>query len=146
LEAALRLVHAFSECGNINLNLNPGGSGAKIAKGGGEHADTVAQFSALVRALQETDVGSHAHGQVALAFFEVSLRYVRYLDAGAVLRLLQALLGPSGVLSRRSPHVRSRAAYFALKVVEAPESRAMNLIDNVYPQLAGGSRSGCAFV
>jgi len=136
LEAALRLVHAFSECGNINLNLNPGGSGARMAKGGGgEHADIVAQFSALIRALQETDVGAHSHGQVALAFFEVSLRYVRYLDAGAVLRLVQSLLGPSGVLSRRSPHVRSRAAYFCLKVVEAPESRAINLLDSVYPQL-----------
>ena len=44
----------------------------------------------------------HAHPQVVLVYFEVSLRYIKFLGSQAVLRLFQALLSRQGVLSKNA--------------------------------------------
>jgi len=150
LDAALRLLYAYVECGNINLNLNPGGSGARQQP---VDQALITTFSAIVNALQDTDIAQHAHPQVVLAYFDVSLRYIRFLSALQIQHLFQLLLGPCGVLSTctsvdhsksgankwkgQSNLVRSRACYIVLKVAEAPESKPINLIDAAFPLLKG---------
>lgn len=57
LEAALRLVLSFSECGQKHNKLVNEGT-----------------FPALIAALHQTDVSSHPHPQVILAYYEVFLR------------------------------------------------------------------------
>lgn len=119
LEAALRLVHAFSECGPAhNKLLNEG------------------TFPQLIRALQETDIAQHRHPQVLLVYFELSHRYIKHLPRDAILRVLQALLGRRGAL-HQDALVRGRAAYFALKICETQEGKNANVLESVYPQLSG---------
>lgn len=82
----------------------------------------------------------HRHPQVVLVYFEISQRYIRYLDKTAVQRLFQAMLSNQGV---RSAHtfLRSRAAYFLLKVAETQEGKNANALESIYPQLSGILRS-----
>jgi hypothetical protein len=119
LEAALRLVHAFSECG-------PGHS--KLLSDGA--------FPALIRALHDSDVSLHAHPQVVIVYFEISHRYIRYLSKEAIQRLCQTLLGRQGVLGS-NVQLRGRAAYFLLKVAESQEGKNANVLDSAYAQLSG---------
>ena len=70
-------------------------------------------------------------------FFEVSLRYLKYLDSVAVGRLLQALLGPRGVQSRREGTGRDRAAYCVLKVVEGTHWKSVDFASEVLLLLSG---------
>ena len=94
------------------------------------------QFPSLIRAIHESDVSQHRHPQVLLVYFELSHRYIRFLDRAAILRLFQCLLGPKGVHSSDS-FVRGRAAYFLLKVAETQEGKNANAVDAVYPLLTG---------
>jgi len=119
LEAALRLVHAFSECGpNHNKLLQEG------------------IFPALVRALHDTDIALHPHPQVLLVYFEIAHRYIKHLSRDAILRVFQAMLGRRGVL-HPDALVRGRAAYYVHKICECPEGKNANLLESVYPMLSG---------
>lgn len=125
LEAALRLVHAFSE------------QGGQLAMGDA--------FPALVRSLQRTDVAEHPHPRVTAAFFEVSLRNLAYLDPAAVARLLQALLGARGVGGAgdgMGAAARDRAAYCVLKVVEGTHWQAVPFGADVLASLSGRHADG----
>jgi exportin-T len=89
-----------------------------------------------VRALQDTDVAQHAHPQVVLMYYEVSYRYLKFLEPGAIQRLFLLLLGKKGVLHPKS-HMRSRCAYLVHKIAESQEGKAVNLLEAAYQSLAG---------
>ena len=118
----LRLVHAFSELGPLH-------SQAAVAGG---------PFPELVRFLQLTDAAEHSNTGVVAMFFEVSLRYLKYLDPAAVARLLQALLGRRGVQAAAAhQRVRDRAAYCVLKVVEGTNWKTVPFGADVHLLLSG---------
>lgn len=110
LEAALKLVLAFGDCGS--------GNSAALRTG---------NFPQLLRALHESDVAAHAHAQVKLNYFEAAARYARGLAPDLMQHVVRALIGPHG-MHADSAQVRCRAAYFFLKVVEASGDAAGSLL------------------
>lgn len=123
-------MHAFSELGPTH---------SQAALTGGEGAG---RFPELVRSLQRTDAAEHSNTAVVAMFFEVSLRYLKYLDPAAVARLLQALLGRRGVQAAAADQrVRDRAAYCVLKVVEGTNWKAVPFGADVHLLLSGGAEN-----
>eukprot|EP01034_Spumella_vulgaris_P022267 gene22267-28381_t len=120
LEAALRLVHAFSECGPMNSKLVTEGT-----------------FPSLVRAIHGTDIAQHAHPQVLLSYFEISLRYVRLVDAATVGAVVSSLVGPHGLRCRGSDLIRNRSAYFVVKMAESMEGKSSQLLGALATPLSG---------
>lgn len=122
LEAALRLVHAFSECGPSN---------AKYVNEG--------TFPPLIAAIHSTDVAHHAHPQVLLSYFEISLRYVKLVDVNTLLGVVQSMVT---VLRRPAANaegvmIRNKCAYFIAKIAEAMEGKSSQLLASVGNHIAG---------
>lgn len=122
LEAALRLVHAFSECGPSN---------AKYVNEG--------TFPALITAIHSTDIAQHSHPQVLLSYFEISLRYVKLVDINTLLGVVQSLVS---VLRRPATSaggvmIRNKCAYFVAKIAEAMEGKSSQLLASVGNHIAG---------
>eukprot|EP01038_Epipyxis_sp_PR26KG_P005330 gene5330-7396_t len=103
LEAALRLVYAFSECGPSHNTL--------IASG---------TFPALIQAIHQTDVINHSHPQVALVYFEISFRYIKLVDVSVIQRIASSLVNDRG-LTNPDRMIRAKASYFLLKIMESME-------------------------
>ncbi len=120
LEAALRLVHAFSECGPANSKLVSEGT-----------------FPLLVQAIHQTDVAAHAHPQVLLSYFEIALRYIKLVDLATVAKVVGSLASAHGLRSK-NPLIRNRSAYFVVKVVEAMEGKSSQLLGAIAGPLSGG--------
>ena len=113
LEAALRLVYSFSECGpQFNTLVNEG------------------TFPALIAAIHTTDIASHPHAQVVLAYYEICVRYIRHADSPSVRRFVTAMVDRRG-LRHSSKQVRCRTAYFLFKTAEALEGKASTLLSVV---------------
>lgn len=109
-EAALKLVLAFGDCGVQN---------ASHVKEG--------LFPQLLKALHDSDIGSHAHAQVRLNYFELSARYARQSTVESIGRVAHVLIGAHGMRCADA-QVRCRAAYFFLKVVECAGENASKLL------------------
>jgi len=109
VDAALRLVYAFSECGGAAVN--------KMV--------TTGQFPSIIASIHQTDIVSHPNRQVVLTYFEVSSRYFKSLESGLKSLVVSRLLG-----CMKHPHlaVRNRSAYFFLKVVEAMDNDSHQLL------------------
>ena len=113
LEAALRLVYSFSECGpQFNTLVNEG------------------TFPALIVAIHKTDISSHPHPQVVLAYFEICVRYIKHADSPSVRQFVTAMVDRRG-LRNANKQVRCRTAYFLFKTAEALEGKASTLLSVV---------------
>ena len=108
LEAVLRLVHAFAECGSYFSEL--------IASG---------VFPQLIAAIHSTDVVMHPHPQVVMAYFEICSRYARFSGASDIQKIVSGMVGVQGLRSS-SVQLRNRTAYLLLKLVEAIPSQVCN--------------------
>eukprot|EP01041_Mallomonas_annulata_P000123 gene123-184_t len=113
LEAALRLLHAIGEAGPKHL------------AGLSEH-----YLPALLSALHKSDVGLHPHTEVLLAYFEICARYAPMNTPDDLRHVVSVMTGPSG-LRNSVPQVRSRCAYFLLKLCESLSNRAVVLLPAV---------------
>jgi hypothetical protein len=113
LEAAMRLVYSFSECGpQFNTLVNEG------------------TFPALIAAIHQTDIAAHPHAQVVLSYFEICVRYIRHADAQSIKRFVEAMVDRRG-LRNNNKQVRCRTAYFLFKTAEALEGKASTLLSVV---------------
>lgn len=108
MEAVLRLVHAFAECGAYFSEL--------IASG---------VFPQLISAIHGTDVVMHPHPQVVMAYFEICSRYARFSNASDIQKIVSGMVGAQGLRSA-SVQLRNRTAYLLLKLVEAIPSQVCN--------------------
>ena len=113
LEAALRLVYSFSECGpQFNTLVNEG------------------TFPSLITAIHQTDIASHPHAQVVIAYYEICVRYIRHADSASIRRFVAAMVDSRG-LRHSCKQVRCRTAYFLFKTAEAMEGKASTLLSIV---------------
>lgn len=110
LEAALKLVHCFSESGPQNsLYFSEG------------------IFPSLVNALHQTDLALHAHSQIVLSYYEVSSRYIKIVDQGTLQKIVGQMLGSQG-LRHSNEEVRYRTTYLFLKIVESLDGKSSVLL------------------
>ena len=122
LEGAVRLLHCFALCGNHNSNyVNEG------------------IFPSLIKAIHSTDIASHTHPLVVTSYYELSVRYYKFMDINDVQRTVTLLLGTNAMRSSVY-QVRCRCAYFFLKMTEAMEGKASMLLPTI------GSFSGTTFI
>ena len=109
----MRLVYSFSECGpQFNTLVNEG------------------TFPSLIAAIHQTDIASHPHAQVVIAYYEICVRYIRHADSASIRRFVAAMVDSRG-LRHSSKQVRCRTAYFLFKTAEAMEGKASTLLSIV---------------
>lgn len=128
LEAALRLVYSFSECGpQFNTLVNEG------------------TFPALIIAIHKTDISSHPHPQVVLAYFEICVRYIKHADSLSVRQFVTAMVDRRGLRSSNK-QVRCRTSYFLFKTAEALEGKAstlLSVVGSIAGQYKGSGHKNC---
>lgn len=110
LEAALRLVYSFAECGPQHNKL--------------VNEDS---FPQILTAIHQTDVASHPHPQVILAYYEISERYFRYIDELTIQKIVTSMIGVQG-LRHEDPQLRCRTAYILCKICEKMEGKSSILL------------------
>ena len=54
-------------------------------------------FPQLVSALHSTDVSSHPHPQVKMAYFELCSRYAKITSPEDIQKIVSQMVGPSGL-------------------------------------------------
>mmetsp|Transcript_24391 Transcript_24391/g.35819 ORF Transcript_24391/g.35819 Transcript_24391/m.35819 type:complete len:1055 (+) Transcript_24391:112-3276(+) len=110
LEAALRLVYSFAECGPSNTSfINEG------------------MFPGILEALHQSNIHRHSNPLVLIAYYEVAARYAYLSPMNTILGVVGALVSPQG-LRHNDPQLRSRSAYLLRKVAEALRDDAKCLI------------------
>ena len=114
LEAAIQLAYAFAECGPQYIT-------AHVEQGA---------FPILINALHSTDIAKHQHSYVLLAYFDVTVRYLRIANLQSLDRIASVLTGERG-LRHPDLQVRCRAAYCLLRVTEGLEPKAFLLLSHV---------------
>jgi len=114
LEAAIQLAYAFAECGPQYIT-------AHVEQGA---------FPVLINALHSTDIAKHNHSYVSLAYFDVTVRYLRIATLHSLDRIASVLTGQRG-LRHPDLQVRCRAAYCLLRVTEGLEPKAFLLLSHV---------------
>lgn len=113
LEGAIRLLHSFALCGNHNSNyVNEG------------------IFPSLIKAIHSTDIASHTHPLVVTSYYELSVRYYKFMDINNVQHIMSLLLGANALRSS-TYQVRCRCAYFFLKMAEAMDGKASMLLPTI---------------
>lgn len=104
LEASLRLLYAFAECGPANDPL--------------VNSDAVRQ---ILHALHRSDVMLHPCSNVLMAYFDVAVRYVKQTGDQELLLAAGHMAG-SGI-RHVNLLVRCRSAHQLLKLIEGVESK-----------------------
>jgi hypothetical protein len=116
VEAALRLMYSFAEQGLKNNKWVSEGT-----------------FPHILSALHNTDIAAHTHPQVLLAYYELSVRYVKYTDLQQTQCVCRHLTSVRGIRHPYHMQLRARSAYFLLKLAEAMEGKASALLPHVAP-------------
>lgn len=140
MEASIRLLHAYSDCGITANELLQ--QQQDIASGNRPSSGNI-DFVSLLRSLQQWEVVRHPHSAVQLVYFEISVRYVKVLLENDVLRLAQALVmylqhllnNSAPASGSRSPqrnpymdHMRNKIANLLFKLAETLDNKSYLLL------------------
>lgn len=113
LEAALRLVHAFGECGTHHQLL--------VTEG---------LFPRVIEAIHQSEIHRHRHPMVLMAYYEVATRYTTQTPISTIQQVVVALVSPKG-LRHPDRQLRSRSAFFMRKITESLRDDASLLLQVV---------------